>query len=361
MNSIDTFRTTRLQLTAWYLTIILLISLLFSGAIYFRVNQELSRIETLQGLHRSSELQSFIPLFEQYRKEREAKGFSVPHSELRLNELLDTDTVSRVRTHLTTTLVVVNLGILGIAGLAGYFLAGRTLRPIKQMMDEQNRFITDASHELKTPLTSLRTEFEVAMLDEDKISKKDAIQLVKSSFEEIVNLQGLAENLIELTQQQKKRGYLKLSDVSLLEVIEAALKKVVPLAKQRHITVNNDVDDYILEGERQSLTELFVILLDNAIKYSQEHKEVKLASVKTDHSIQIEVSDQGMGIDEKDLPHIFDRFYRADKSRSKISGYGLGLSIAKEIVESHRGTVSVESKPEKGTTFTLHFPVKRSA
>lgn len=357
MNNTNTFRTARLKLTAWYLIIVMLTSLLFSVAIYVGVNHQLSRI---QNLSTNTKGEPLAELLKKFFAEQEAKGQSVPQSTFTHLAQLSPDIVSQIKMQLATILVLVNFGIVGIAGFAGYFLAGRTLRPIKEMTDEQNRFITDASHELKTPLTALRTEFEVAMLDEDKMTPKESKQLIKSSFEEIVNLQGLAENLIELTQQQKKRGQLKTEDVSLLEITEAALKRVVPLAKQKHITINNDVDDFILQGEHQSLTELFVILLDNAIKYSPETSEVKITSKKTDHHLQINVTDNGIGIAQKDVPHIFERFYRADKSRSQTPGYGLGLSIAKEIVESHKGSISVESKIEQGTTLTLQLPLKTS-
>jgi signal transduction histidine kinase len=187
------------------------------------------------------------------------------------------------------------------------------------------------------------------------------VQLIKSGYEEIIGLQRLTENLMELTRQQKQKNSIPHGDVSLLEIIEAALKNVVPLAKQKHIVIQQEIDDYILDGESSSLTELFTILLDNAIKYSPNKTQIKIASRKSNHHIDITVTDQGIGMDEKDLPHIFDRFYRADKSRSKISGYGLGLSIAKEIVKSHNGTLTVESKPEKGTTFTVQLPLRKTA
>jgi signal transduction histidine kinase len=273
---------------------------------------------------------------------------------------MNPELIAETKQRILLMLVAANAGILVITGGLGYFLAGRTLKPIREMIDEQNRFITDASHELKTPLTALRSEFEVAILDEKKLQLKETKHLIKSGFEEIVNLQVLAENLIELTQQQKKIGSLKTDDVSLLEVIEAALKRVVPLARKRQIAINNQVDDFVLKGETQSLTELFVILLDNAIKYSDKNSEVTLTSGKTDHHIEVEVRDTGIGIDEKDIPHIFDRFYRADKSRSKTPGYGLGLSIAKKIIETHRGSISVESKINKGTKFIVKLPTTTS-
>jgi len=354
MNNLSTFYITRRKLTAWYLLIIMLISVLFSIAIYVGINRQVSEINR----HQNQNLKSFDMAFRNFLKDQRAKGNPVPFDRV---PPLNPDIVSEIRTQLITVLVVVNFAILGIAGYAGYFLAGRTLRPIKEMIDEQNRFITDASHELKTPLTALRTEFEVAMLGKEKLDPKESKQLITSSFEEIVHLQGLAEGLIALTQQQKKRASLQIEDVSLLETIEGALKKVIPLAKQKQIIIHNEVDDYLLLGDQKSLTELFVILLDNAIKYSSEKSEVRLLSKKTDHHVQISISDTGIGISKEDLEHIFDRFYRADKSRSKTQGYGLGLSIAKEIVISHKGTIHVESELNKGTTFTLTLSYKKSA
>ncbi len=335
----QTFHSARLKLTVWYVLISMTITILFSLVIYTRLTEELDRIGRIQQLNN----QRNIPF---------------PPGNLSFPPPPEMD-VTQAKTNILLTLFAVNGVVLALSGGAGYVLAGRTLRPIKEMMEEQSIFITDASHELKTPLTAIRTEFEVTMLEKN-ISAKKAEKLIKSSYEEILSLQGLAENLLELTQQQKKRGNLKLEEVSLLEITEAALKKVVPFAKQKQTIINNDVDDYVLKGEQQSLTELFVILLDNAIKYSPANSEISLASKKTDHHVIITVTDNGMGIAEKDLIHIFDRFYRADKSRSKTTGYGLGLSIAKEIVESHKGSIAVKSKIDDGTTFTIQFSIKTS-
>lgn len=331
-----TFNSAKLKLTTWYVVISMTITLLFSLVIYLGIATQLDRISTFQQLNKPNNTQIHPPA----------------NSPMPLPQPLDPKSA---KNRIFIILLLVNGVVLVLAGGAGYLLAGRTLRPIKEMMDEQSRFITDASHELKTPLTAIRTEFEVAML-EKHISKEQSEKLIKSSYEEIINLQGLAENLLELTKQQKKRGNLKLKDVSLLEITEAALRKVIPLAKQKHIIIINLIDDYIVQGEEQSLAELFVILLDNAIKYSSDNSEVKLASKKNDHHVIITVSDTGIGITQKDRLRIFDRFYRADKSRSKTAGYGLGLSIAKEIVESHKGSISLESEINHGTTFIIRLP-----
>lgn len=320
------------------------IALLFSAVIYLGVATQLDQISQLQVLNKQNNTRIAPP----------------PNSQFPQVPFQDKEFPQSAKNQIFLILLIVNGVVLGLAGGAGYALAGKTLHPIKEMMEEQSRFITDASHELRTPLTAIRTEFEVAMLEKN-IPAEKAANLIKSSYEEILSLQGLTENLLELTQQQKKRGSLKLEEISLLEITEAALKKVIPLAKQKQIVIDNRVEDYMLQGEQPSLTELFVILLDNAIKYSPENSEITLTSKKTDHHIVAKVSDNGMGIAEKDLKHIFDRFYRADKSRHQTLGYGLGLSIAKEIVESHKGSISAESEVGHGTTFIIRLPLSRTS
>lgn len=347
-----TFHYARLKLTAWYLLIIVSLSVIFSVLIFKAWTLEIDRFERAQRFFIERRLQEGTFLVPPPPNGRRVLLFN--------GDQMNPELIAETKQRILLMLIAANSGILVITGGLGYFLAGRTLKPIREMINEQNRFITDASHELKTPLTALRSEFEVAILDEKTLQLKEAKHLIKSGFEEIVNLQVLAENLLELTQQQKKIGSLEIEDASLLEVMEAALKRVVPLARKRQIAINNQVDDFVLEGETQSLTELFVILLDNAIKYSDKNSEVTLTSGKTDHHIEVAVKDTGIGIDEKDIPHIFDRFYRADKSRSKTPGYGLGLSIAKKIIETHRGSISVESKINKGSKFIVKLPTATS-
>ncbi len=335
----QTFQSARLKLTIWYVIISMTITILFSLVIYIGLTRELDRIGDIQQINQ----QNNIPL--------PPRDLSFPHP-----PELD---IAQAKTNILFTLLIVNGVVLAFSAGAGYILAGRTLRPIQEMMDEQSRFITDASHELKTPLTAIRTEYEVAMLNKP-IPAKEANILINSSYEEIISLQGLAENLLELTTQQKKREHMHVEEVSLLEITEDALKKVIQFAKQKQTTINSQIDDYILFGERQSLTQLLVILLDNAIKYNPEQSEITLTSKKTDHHLFIKILDNGIGITEKDLKHIFDRFYRVDKSRSKATGYGLGLSIAKEVVEAHSGLLSAESKLGDGTTFTIQLPFRRA-
>jgi len=331
------FQKARIKLTVWYLLIIMLVSVAFSLVIYLGINGELGRFERLQGLRLQREQQLMLPV--------------PPPPEIRG---LDLEAIAAARTRLTIILIFINLGIFVAAGFAGYFLAGRTLRPIKDMLDEQNRFITDASHELRTPLTSLKTSIEVNLRNKN-LTINQAKNLIQSNLEDVEYLRVLSDGLLRLAYYQEPNGNMLFEKVSLKEVVENAVDKVKALALDNKIRINSRIENLKIHGDKKSLTELFVILLDNAIKYGKQNSSVKINTLKEDGKVIISVSDNGIGIDDKDLPHIFDRFYRAEKSRSKenVSGYGLGLSIAKKIVEIHNGLIAVESEKGKGATFTV--------
>lgn len=349
------FRSARLKLTGWYLLIIMLISIIFSGILYGVINQEYNRIEHGQRVRQEMMQNGVSPFYEEFRQQREELGEHIPP----IPSPDDLQVINEARIRLQAILILANLGIMVFAGIAGYFLAGRTLRPIKEMIDEQNRFITDASHELRTPLTSLKTSIEVYLRDKNHtLSESD--KLLLSNLEEVNNLQYLSDNLIKLSNPQKNNGDLVFESLELTGVLEEALKKVVNQSKQKNIKIVNHVKKSTVLGDRQSLMELFVIILDNAIKYSPKNKSVILSSEITNQQITINIKDEGIGIDKTDIPHLFDRFYRADSSRTskEIHGYGLGLSIAKQIIEIHNGLIKVESNPGKGTVFSVQFPVR---
>lgn len=329
------FQSARLKLTTWYLCIIMLISIVFSVALYNLSTREIQRI---------------IRRVEFVRQQEHEISLQLP---LNLPNVTDLEESEQ---RLALTLVLINGIILIISGGAGYFLAGKTLRPIQKMVDEQNRFITDASHELRTPLTALRSEIEVNLRDEN-LTLDNAKNLLASNLEEVESLQDLSDNLLQLAQFQKPNGTIPFDKIDLSGVIDDAIKKVNPLAKKKSIQIKKLGNNYSVKGDKQSLTQLLVILLDNAIKYSNQKKVITVRTKSPDHSALIEITDQGIGIDKKDLDHIFDRFYRADTSRSKqkSAGYGLGLSIAKKIVDAHKGYIGVKSDRDKGTTFTIQL------
>lgn len=334
------FQSARLKLTAWYLAIIMAISILFSMVLYQAITQEVDRSLRVQQ-------------FRIFRSTHPDIFFISPDTPTPDEAEVFTEASKRIQ----LLLILINAGIFVIAGGAGYFLAGRTLKPIQEMVDEQNRFITDASHELRTPLTALRSEIEVNLRDTG-LTLPDAKKLLTSNLEEVQNLQVLSDNLLELTQLQKPSQAVKIGAVDTQQIVEDAIRRVHTFAKGKEITIQAHISNSHIKGDKQSLVQLLVIFLDNAIKYSDVGKKILLTVKEDDHTVVITIADHGIGIKKQDLPHIFDRFYRADTSRSKqaVPGYGLGLSIAKKIIVAHKGSISVKSTYEKGTTFTISLP-----
>jgi two-component system sensor histidine kinase CiaH len=334
------FKKARLKLTAWYVLIIFMITTLFSTAFY-----QASKIGVRRMADRMQRKQ------QEWKNEVRNHDFRRPPPDLpSLEEIRD------FQQRLLVNLITINGVILLISGSAAYFLAGKTLQPIKLMLDEQQQFITNSSHELRTPLANLRAEMESSLL-EKRLSDKQARGLINSNLEELTRLQGLADNLLQLSKLHSPSTMNSLEKLSLEEVLQEAVKKVQTLALKKNISIKRQIQDCQVQGERDSLRELFIILLDNAIKYSKEKTKIIIKTKIIDGEIEIIFKDQGIGISQSDLPHIFDRFYRSDKSRSKIDGFGLGLAIAKQTVNKHSGSIRVESKLERGSTFTVKLPL----
>lgn len=330
------FRSARLKLTAWYLLIIMVISLSFSLGIYELLTVELNRVERIHQLR----VERGLP-----------EGLPSPRL-----LLLDPNLIAEAKYHLFVNLALINALILLSSAAAGYFLAGRTLRPIAEMVDEQRRFVADASHELRTPLTAVKTETEVALRDK-KLNKKTK-QLLASNLEEIDKLKSLTDYFLTLNKYQDKGSKFPLQVFSLVGVVEEAVNRVSVLAAKKKIKILKNLEDVRIKANKASIIEVVTILLDNAIKYSHSGSKIKIfLQTKRDGAV-IKVQDFGIGIKPQDLPLIFNRFYRADSSRTKNvdKGYGLGLSIAKSIVDLHQGKIIVQSVVNKGSTFTVFLP-----
>jgi len=316
------FQNARLKLTLIYLTIIVVINLFFSLNIYRIFDQELKRGQ-----------RSMI--------------MRLPGQEIIIRE---------IRNRLIDQLVLTNLIILVISGAISYFLAGETLKPIEKIMEDQKRFIGDASHELRTPLTAIKTETEVTLRDK-KIDLKSAKQQLISNLEEIDKLKKLTDSLLKVDKMDFSN---KKELINLQEVAQQVIKKMKIKAQLKGKNVK-------IWANKTAIEELLTILLDNAKKYGGKKIEVRIkpffpafnhAGRRTDKRgmrTVIEVKDDGIGINESDIPYIFNRFYRADASRTKnkADGYGLGLSIAKNIVDNMDGQIKVESKVEKGSVFKI--------
>jgi signal transduction histidine kinase len=249
-----------------------------------------------------------------------------------------------------------NLFILLLSGISSYYFAKKTLKPIEDMVVSQNHFTADASHELKTPLTAMRTEIEV-LLRNNKITLADAKALLTSNLEEIAKLESLSNALLKLSKYQDQVR-VEFREQNISDIIIEAYEKLAPLAEKRDIKFNNKIIDINVLGDKQSLVELFIILIDNAIKYSPPKSLINISITKENKWISVSIKDYGIGMKASDIPYIFNRFYRSDSSRNKeqVNGYGLGLSIAHKIVELHQGKILVSSKPAKGSEFTVKLP-----
>lgn len=339
------FYTARLKLTAWYLVIIMAVSLSFSAVIYRALTIEVERFGRIQRSRIENQIKNGVII--QFN-DRPPYPMALP--------VEDAEVVNFIKRRILMTLAVVNSTIFVLAGALGYLLAGRTLRPIADMVEEQNRFISDASHELRTPLTALKSTLEVHLRDKN-LNLTSAKKVIRDSIEEVNTLQSLSDSLLTLAQYQKPGNDANREKLPLSEIILEAIRQVTPLAKEKNITIKHTITNTNITGSRYHFIDLFVILLDNAIKYSHASGTVTISTLKADNSITITIRDEGIGIAKKDLPHIFDRFYRTDSARTKNAhnGYGLGLAIAKKITDRYHGHIKVESKIGKGSTFTLTF------
>lgn len=258
--------------------------------------------------------------------------------------------------HLLLNLIYLNLIIFGVSTLIGAYLARRTLEPIEQAMELQGQFAADASHELRTPLAAMRSEIEVT-LREKKISENESRQLLASNLEEIAKLEGLASGLLQLARLESMAAHFIPTNIA--SVIKSAMTTLKVPAKQKNIQLSHTGNDFKVLGEADSLAQLIKILLDNAIKYSPAGSSVRILTKVSGRRGSIMVSDDGPGIAAEEVNHVFERFWRANSSRTKnkADGYGLGLAIAKEIAQLHKGEIKVNSVLGKGSQFVVELPL----
>ncbi len=330
------FQKTTLQLTGVYLVVLMAVSVVFSMSLYRVLSVEVGR-----NYERSVE---FANRF---------NGFRV--SPLERAEFIKDRLDEKVRSEdrLKAQLLFVNLVVLGSGGVLSYALARRTLRPVEEAHAALERFTSDASHELRTPLATMRAEIEVALMNE-KLSAKDAKKLLLSNLEEVQRLTHLSERLLVLARLEEES--LPMESTQLGEVLHKAISIMQPTAEAKNIHIHVDAfTDIQVRADQSSLTELFVILLDNAVKYSSEKTKVHVIVKKSGRQVSVAIADNGIGVADADQDKIFDRFYRADTSRTSggTHGYGLGLSLAQKIAQLHGSTIRLKSKQGKGSTFSI--------
>jgi signal transduction histidine kinase len=233
-----------------------------------------------------------------------------------------------------------------------YWFAGRTLKPIEESHKLQVKFASDASHELNTPLSVMKTENEV-FLRQKKFTEAEARSQIVSNLEEIQRLELLTNNLLALSDFDSA-DKIKLSSIKSKTVTEHAINQLSKIFQDDINRVKVNTEDRKIFGNLESLAQILVIFLDNAIKYSPKNSEIILMGRQVGNNYVFSVVDQGTGITSKDMPLIFERLYRGDKNRSsKTPGHGLGLALAKEIANANQAGLSVSNNSKKGATFNL--------
>ena len=271
-------------------------------------------------------------------------GRSLSEHEQQLNSLL-------------LVLVITGGGGLALAAAGGLFVAGRTLRPIRDAFQRQRAFVADASHELRTPLTLVRGNAEIMQMSPTTRLSGEDKESLQSIVQQTEQMERLVADLATLALMEESQTPLARQPVDVSAMVERVSREGQVLARGRPVEIQTDSGPGLsVLGDAARLHQLLLVLVDNAVRYTPDGGRITIAAHRRDGRLQVGVSDTGRGITPEHLPHIFERFYRADESRSRSEGgTGLGLAIAKAIADAHGGTLRAESEAGRGTTFVLEL------
>jgi len=319
---------------------------------------------------------NFANLCQRYEADREQKLTDVtgPEGRLRLitfqtpqslgdGQVLHLGRSLEARDNQLATLRDVMLwgGLAGLvaSSLGGFWLAGRTLDPIRRSFDSQRRFISDASHELRTPIAVVRANAELlarhreASVDENM----DQVEAITSESE---HMTGLVDDLLTLARADEGRLAIAEEAVDLADIAADVARDLAVVAAAREIDLVVNAAPALVEGDRARLRQVAMALVDNALKYTPAGGTVTVRSRRVGRRAELMVTDTGPGISKEDQGRIFDRFYRTAAARSRdeesVGGTGLGLAIAKTLIAMHGGQLGVDSTPGKGATFWVRLP-----
>lgn len=265
---------------------------------------------------------------------------------------------------LALLLAGVGAAALALFFVVGFFLSKWIVRPIERSWQQQQRFVADASHELKTPLSVIAADIAILKRHPERTVAHQS-QWVESIEAESAQMQGLVEDMLVLASTDAQNGEVapQLERIDLSKLVRAHVLQFEPLAYEHNISLSDSIEeDLFVEGTSSSIQRLISVLVDNAFKYVDEQGAISIELAKQDGFALFSVSNTGTPIPPEDLPHLFDRFYRSDKARTRTENqsFGLGLSIAQEIVHRLGGTIQASSS-EEGTTFTVNLPLSVSA
>jgi len=270
---------------------------------------------------------------------------------------LDVTAQQTILTRLVYTFLIVGFVMLIIIFFVSRYFAARSIAPVKEAFDKQKQFIADASHELKTPLAVIHTNADVLLANGgDTIEQQSQwLHRIKSETE---RMKTLTNDLLYLTEMDDARERVLYTSVDVSDAVESVILTMEAVMFEKELALSYEIEPGLrAHGNSEQIKQVVMILLDNAAKYTNARGSVDVALKKHHHGIELTVSNTGAGIAPEHLGRLFDRFYRVDPSRSrKHGGYGLGLAIAKSIVEQHRGKIAARSVPNEKTSFHVQLP-----
>ena len=330
------------RLTLSYLSVIMTLSLIFTGIIYLLSTASLNR-PLLPSEGESSSVNVETPEFEEHSFENTFRK--------RLERRDNT-----TRTTIIYSLVGFNIGIFLIGIFVSRSLAKLTLAPIERAMMKQMQFISDASHELKTPLTAMLIRNEVA-LRKKSLPEVKAREVIEKNIEEILKMKELTSSMLDMARENGEKEIE--SEVVVSELIENLREKMEPLAKSRGLLIKTEIilgKDLNEKLAKKTLEQILTIFIDNAIKYSEDGV-IYLRAMRRGKNLFFSVKDNGIGIKKEDQKRIFERFYQIDEARTRTkddgSGHGLGLAIAKNLAERQGYRIILRSSVGKGAEFEV--------
>ncbi|WP_434748869.1 sensor histidine kinase [Paenibacillus amylolyticus] len=269
---------------------------------------------------------------------------------------MDVTAQQGILTNLIYTFTVVGLIMFVVIYFLSRYFASRSIAPVREAFEKQKQFIADASHELKTPLATINTNTDVLLANQEETIGSQAkwLHYIKSETE---RMSGLTNDLLYLTQMDDSRSTMIHTKFNMSDAVESIILPMEAVIFEKNITLDYNIDsDLMVHGNREQIKQVVLILLDNAVKYSGPKGAVNISLQRQNHDVLLTVFNTGEGIAPEHLDRIFDRFYRTDSSRArKHGGHGLGLAIAKSIVEQHRGEIYAKSVVGEGATFYVRL------
>ncbi len=269
------------------------------------------------------------------------------------HENLSNDELTQIASEeLFETMIMIDVILFVLVFGLSFYLSRQALRPIDNAYHEQKKFLGNVAHELRTPLTVMKTGLEAYSISE----KTDSSRIIKQSIDEIDHMSNILNDLIFLVKNETVAGHSH-SQINLSEILESEINKIHSYAESKTVKISSESNSSkLISANLTEIRQLIKNLLKNAIDYNKPGGSVTATMSETGNHVTLSIKDTGIGIDQADIPKVFDRFFKADGSRSNdTNSTGLGLAIVKSIAEKHKASISVSSKKGSGTTVSVTF------